>query len=144
MDQLLFILADPLKYVMMIILTTIAHGLYIRSFIGNLGWLDTPMPLVIYLSYPLFLMASSFYDDQKGPSLSIGQRAWLLVIFVFGFLLIMTMLYLSWDPVGFGKITGVQGRYFIPIAPLFFLVSKGAFGIHRSNDGKIRYLLRMP
>ena len=58
-DQLLFILAHPLKYVMMIIMTTIAHGLYIRSFIGNLGWLDTPLPLVIYLSYPLFLMASS-------------------------------------------------------------------------------------
>ena len=126
-DQLLFILAHPLKYVMMIIMTTIAHGLYIRSFIGNLGWLDTPLPLFIYLSYPLFLMASSFYDDQKGASLSIRQRALLLVIFVFGFLLIMTMLYLSWDPVRFVTITGVQGRYFFPIAPLFFLVFQKGF-----------------
>ena len=39
----------------------------------------------------------------------------------------MTMLYLSWDPVGYGTITGVQGRYFIPIAPLFFLVFQRGF-----------------
>ena len=53
-DQLNYIFNHPLTYFMTIIQTLIAHGLYIRSFIGNLGWLDTPLPLGIYLSYPFF------------------------------------------------------------------------------------------
>lgn len=126
-DQLHYILDHPLIYFMTIIQTLIAHGFYIRSFIGNLGWLDTPLPLGIYLSYPFFLLASSLYDDPNRPSLTIKQRVWLLLIFVFGSMLIFTMLYLSWEPVGSESIPGVQGRYFIPIAPLFFLVFQRGF-----------------
>ncbi len=37
------------------------------------------------------------------------------------------MLYLSWEPVGSESIPGVQGRYFFPIAPLFFLVFQRGF-----------------
>lgn len=125
--QLHYILDHPLKYFMTIIQTLIAHGFYIRSFIGNLGWLDTPLPLGIYLSYPFFLLAASLYDYPSRPSLIIKQRAWLLLISVFGSLLIFTMLYLSWEPVGSESITGVQGRYFSPIAPLFFLVFQRGF-----------------
>ena len=45
----------------------------------------------------------------------------------FRILLIFTMLYLSWEPVGAESIPGVQGRYFFPIAPLFFLVFQRGF-----------------
>jgi uncharacterized membrane protein len=126
-DQLQYIFHHPVAYILMIIQSLIAHGFYIRSFIGNLGWLDTPLPLVIYLSYPLFLIASSLLDDPNQLSLTIKQRAGLLLIFTFGFLLIPTLLYIAWEPVGFDSISGIQGRYFSPIAPLFFLVFQKGF-----------------
>jgi uncharacterized membrane protein len=126
-DQLHHILVHPLKYFVMIIQALIAQGFYIPSFVGCLGWLDTTLPLGIYLSYPFFLLASSLYDDPNQSFLTIKQRAWLLLISIFGSMMIFTMLYLSWDPVGSELITGVQGRYFFPIAPLFFLVFQRKF-----------------
>jgi uncharacterized membrane protein len=126
-NQLHYIFDHPLTYFITIINTLIAHGFYIRSFVGNLGWLDTPLPLGIYLSYPFLLLAASMYDTPNRPSLVIMQRAWLLLIFVFGSLSVFTMLYLSWESVGSESIPGVQGRYFSPLAPLFFLIFQRGF-----------------
>jgi uncharacterized membrane protein len=125
--QLDYILDQPLTYFMMIIQALISHGFYIRSFIGNLGWFDTPLPLGIYLSYPFFLLAASLYDDPNQPSFTMKQRVFLLLIFACSAIMIFTMLYLSWNFVGSKSITGVQGRYFLPIAPLFFLVFHRGF-----------------
>jgi uncharacterized membrane protein len=36
--------------------------------------------------------------------------------------LISLLLYLSWTPTAYERVAGIQGRYFIPVAPLFFLL----------------------
>jgi hypothetical protein len=43
-------------------------------------------------------------------------------IFILVVVLLETAIYILWTPVGFPNVEGVQGRYFIPLAPLFFLV----------------------
>jgi uncharacterized membrane protein len=50
------------------------------------------------------------------------QKAVAFSIFAFNSLLMFILMYLSWNPVGAPVIEGIQGRYFIPLAPLLFLL----------------------
>ncbi len=50
------------------------------------------------------------------------QKAVAFSIFALNSLLMFILMYLSWNPVGESVIEGIQGRYFIPLAPLFFLL----------------------
>ncbi|WP_017721847.1 DUF2142 domain-containing protein [Kamptonema formosum] len=50
------------------------------------------------------------------------QKAVAFSIFALNSLLMFILMYLSWNPVGALVIEGIQGRYFLPLAPLFFLV----------------------
>ncbi|HBL17188.1 MAG TPA: hypothetical protein DD417_10700 [Elusimicrobia bacterium] len=67
----------------------------------------------------------SALDEDAGIRLSTRDRLKLAAITAISSLWIVTTQYLSWTEVGAGLIEGVYGRYFIPIAPLFFLPFQG-------------------
>ena len=46
----------------------------------------------------------------------------MLLILVLNIILIATILYISWTPVAKNRVFGLQGRYFIPLAPILFLL----------------------
>jgi uncharacterized membrane protein len=50
------------------------------------------------------------------------DRIGIFFVFLVGVILISTSQYLSWTPLKAGTIEGLQGRYFIPISPLFVLL----------------------
>ena len=63
----------------------------------------------------------SFIDKSKFK-LNSKQKSISLLIFSIIFILAFLFEYISYTAVGKSYILGVQGRYFIPIAPLFFLL----------------------
>lgn len=58
----------------------------------------------------------------KDILISTRQKRILLLILILNVILIATILYISWTPVAKDRVFGLQGRYFIPIAPIFFLL----------------------
>lgn len=125
-EQLVFVLTNPLFNIGLLANTLINYwDFYLASFVGILGWLDTPLqPFAVYGAYALFIILSTVLDKKEEtcntPSLSI--KLLIFGILISTFLCIMYSLYLAWSPVKNPIILGVQGRYFIPLATLFSLV----------------------
>ncbi|MCB1049113.1 MAG: DUF2142 domain-containing protein [Acidobacteria bacterium] len=91
-------------------------GTYGMGIVGVLGWLETPLPKVVYGLFGLMLG----WSILRGSDLSLsrferGGIAFLLVGSI-GYLFLAT--YLTWNPVGNIILEGIQGRYFIPLLPL--------------------------
>ncbi|OGP66800.1 MAG: hypothetical protein A2031_00025 [Deltaproteobacteria bacterium RBG_19FT_COMBO_43_11] len=122
-EQKRFILNNPIQY-MGIIFNTVSYSstFYLDSFVGILGWLNKPLPKWHINLYLWILLITALLFSNKNIRITLTNKLIIASIFTAGVLLIETGLYLVWTPVGGNYILDVQGRYFIPYAPLFFLL----------------------
>ena len=120
--QLGLVFADPVGFARLAGLEYAAHvGNYYRGFIGVLGWLDTFLPDLLHALYGVVLLVAALVDGSREFPIT-GPRRCLLVIMTLGIpVLIALVAYLAFTDVGDDRILGVQGRYFIPFAPVLLL-----------------------
>ncbi|MDZ5648875.1 DUF2142 domain-containing protein [Nitrospirillum sp. BR 11828] len=106
-------------------------GLFFES-IAMLGWLDLRLPKAVYAAWTLALAIAAWVDmrlDTGGrPALCAawGRVRWtevLLLALAAGVAVegIFLAQYLTWTNVGSPTVDGPQGRYFLPLFPLFIL-----------------------
>ena len=121
--QIKFILDDPFRFIG-ILIDTIGKfvGLYFISFIGLFGWVDTPLPPGIIYPYLILLIIIASSSPTKGININLLKKGILFSLFLIGFILVETAMYLYCNPVGCNPITAVQGRYFIAFGPLLFII----------------------
>jgi uncharacterized membrane protein len=93
---------------------------YLETFVGRLGWLSVKLPKWVVTGTFAWLILLSIVDfSTSRDTPSRRTRLISCAIVASGILLIFTWLYLSWCPIGFAyPISGVQGRYFITLAPV--------------------------
>jgi uncharacterized membrane protein len=84
---------------------------YGAEFIGRLGWLDTPLPLWFLLFYLGVLIAYTILDPGSSATVAPWQRIILAAVVAASMLAVSVAMYV----IG-GRIGGIQGRYFHPIA----------------------------
>jgi uncharacterized membrane protein len=118
--QFKFILDHPLHFIATLFRSVFRAYLF-GSVIGRLGWMEQPLPLWIVIPYGLLLVAASF-DGRRTLILSKHQRWFITGLFALLVAILFTGQYLAYTPVGQKAINGLQGRYFIPIAPLLLLL----------------------
>ena len=93
---------------------------------GSLGNMDpvlnTPYIIVLGLAFTLLMLALR----KPGESLKIsgGQRVWIWVICLICLGALMFSMLLAWTPVSASFIRGVQGRYLLPLLPIFAISLK--------------------
>jgi uncharacterized membrane protein len=116
-----------------------AFPMYSRGIIGTLGWLDTFIPLwFIYASYVLIFLVT--LKSRIPPQFSgWWARLVLFGIIILSVLLILISQHLIWDCPGSPAIQNLQGRYFLPLLPLVFLLIKP--GTLRIPQGSSHILL---
>ncbi|MBI3465252.1 MAG: DUF2142 domain-containing protein [Planctomycetes bacterium] len=122
-QQKAHILEDPLGFLGVIVRTVGQYnGLWASSFVGNLGFLDTPLSKQCVVAYLFALVLTALIDNDPRfklgwlPRISIGCIA----LATIGLMLLA--LYLWWTPIDWPVVEGIQGRYFLPCAPLIALV----------------------
>lgn len=122
-ERFIYIVNHPWKLLFLIGNTLYVYGLnYLEQFIGGLGWGETKLPLWHVVSYGLVLVGVALYSHQKDVFVSPQQKLVSLIVAVVNIGLIFTLLYLTWTSLDSNVIHGIQGRYFIPVAPLLFLL----------------------
>lgn len=102
-------------------------GHNIHEFMGVLGWLDTLFPNWFYCLVAGVIgvvLALSGYPALGDRELRQSSPVSALAIFSMALATggVFFSIYVIWTPVGAPVIDGVQGRYFLPIAPFLALV----------------------
>lgn len=122
--QLKFIFSNPLMYLFILFITTCmkAFRLIITS-IGVLGWQDTRLDVITYVTYPLLILLTAL-DSEKFLKKAEAVKMFLLTLF--SYCVIVTLIYLSWTMPKALIVTGLNGKYFTPVL-LPFLISIGQF-----------------
>ncbi|MDJ0869356.1 MAG: DUF2142 domain-containing protein [Myxococcota bacterium] len=124
--QVLHVLSDPLGFLGLLAATLQALAtVYLRTFVGVLGRLDVVLPLWALVAYGGGLLASAALDGPDPEGLTPVHRAFLLALFAGSIGLLFGVVYALWNPAGAYAIEGVQGRYFIPLAPLLLVAIPG-------------------
>ncbi|MCX6251655.1 MAG: DUF2142 domain-containing protein [Bacteroidetes bacterium] len=120
-----FILSNLPRYAGIIINTMLDSDRrynYLLTFVGLFAWVDTPLPDFVIYIYLCLLIFTALSIGNNTISINWKHKLVFLAIIVTCFLLIETGLYLYSNEIGAKIITAVQGRYFIPFAPLLFLL----------------------
>ncbi len=94
-----------------------------QTFVGVLGWLDTPLPTSYYAATAVMLLLAvlaSLPDRQTLDGVARRLAAGILLLGAIGAVFLLE--HLSWSPVGGRVVDGVQGRYFLPIMPFLIFV----------------------
>ncbi len=122
--QLNHIMNDIPSYIILILNSAfiVNHGYVLESFVGFLGWIDVELPKTLTYSFLLFLVISALMMAEGGIKLGLLKKSLLSIILLMGFLIIETAMYLYATSPAKTIIHGVQGRYFIPLAPLVFML----------------------
>ena len=117
-----YVINHPLDFLIIIIKNIYNQKTFqLTSMIGIFGLLDTYLPFVVIPFYTFFLVIMGLTENESEKH-SISFRMKLAILFAISLTVfaIFAGMYILWTPVVFGEIgtkelTGVQGRYFIPL-----------------------------
>lgn len=90
---------------------------YIAQIVGQLGWLDVNLPKPLLWGYSVLLGGLLLFDTRRDLAVHGWQRIVLSLLAVATAALVSAAQYALWTPYGASYVEGVQGRYFLPLAP---------------------------
>ncbi|MFN3522327.1 MAG: DUF2142 domain-containing protein [Phenylobacterium sp.] len=126
--QAALLMAHPLNVWPIAVNTlTLEWDFLLRSAIGILGWLDTPLPKAIYPAAvaAVVLAVLVALGGRTGRAWTATKAAAPVIVALAGGGVFLGM-YLLWTDVGLDKVNGVQGRYLLPLAVFATLLVEGA------------------
>ena len=122
-DQINYIILHPLQYIMVLLRTLLFKTLrIIATSIGFLGWQDTRLWFMTYILYPFAIFISLITGNIKEKIFTKNQEIFITTVLIISYILIVTYMYLSWSAVGNNIVIGLNGKYFMPIALIFFVL----------------------
>lgn len=117
-----YALEHPLQYINMCVETFFEKVDFIATTMGGslLSWLEGTIPSVIVYGLILVVGIYSIYESDK---CMLKNKEKYIFIFVIILDVVLTpIMLLSWTPIDYKYIEGLQGRYFLPVLPLLYFV----------------------
>lgn len=122
-EQVRLILEKPLRYLKVLYRSIRTQEEFIiHTYVGILGWTDTPLPPGWYTSFVVAALGSALLDQSINKRVSLSNKLVLGLTFAAGVFSLAMISYVMWSSPGAAHINGLQGRYFIPFAPLLLLL----------------------
>jgi uncharacterized membrane protein len=135
-----FVLGHPFLFIRMVMANLLGHFVfYVGSFVGYLGWEDTPLPSAFVVLYIAVLCGAGTLGGKGRVSWRSKLIFGLVAVAGVG-LIVGSQLFLG-KPAGGNSLDKSQGRYFIPIAPLlFFLLASDKLAARISRYKLARFI----
>lgn len=124
--QISFVLHHPALFIYALVHTLGIRSIvgWYRGTVGIFGWLTVPLhPAFVYFLPLASLLIVWKFGSRRSDKRSVPCALWYLALAIASAALIMTAMYLMSAQVGMDEVTGVQGRYFIPILVLVGLAA---------------------
>ena len=125
-QQLAFILANPLRYLSVLIGTLYENEFFVGQ-LGLFGWKDLSIPM-LSLTGPLLLGFAALLCAEPQQGLGRRRTAGLGLFAAVYAVGAMTAMYITYTPVAMVRIVGLQTRYFLPV---WLLLTVGAAALLR-------------
>lgn len=137
-----FIFHHPIKYLGIVVNNVIIN--FDEYFTENATFLfyakELPKIFSILITVTLFIIA--FIDNESDKLiLSIGQKVIMLLSIILCWGMVITAIYISFNPALSNNIIGVQHRYFIPIMLPFMLLFRNCSIKHNFKDRNVNYII---
>lgn len=151
--QIEFILKNPFEYCGIIIRTIAQKGdwFIFQLCTGNelmCHAKTTVYPIISYIISIVLVMSLFINEEEKELEVNTLRKLWVGLIILGTSLLIVTAIYIQWTSlfeVGKEIISGIQGRYFIPVvAILIFIVNKTKIETNKKCLFTIVILMQLP
>lgn len=140
--QVLFILQNIPEYAMIVwrFISTEFYSFFLSP-IGNLAYSGTMSSIIVYtlLIYLFILAVTDNVNDEV--TLGVWDRIWLFLAITLSWALVITSLYMGFNPVGSTTILGVQGRYFTPLILPLLLILRGRSIKNGLNEENFNYFI---
>lgn len=136
-----YALHEPLHYLDMALnsYSTYFDLLTINTAGSHLAWLEWTLPLAAVSMFMLIGGVQAIFEKDDMELRKSYKWIGIAVIFI-GLISIPAML-LSWTEAGSRRVEGMQGRYFLPLVPVFyFLITK--YSLHVSAPGNYGWILK--
>jgi uncharacterized membrane protein/tetratricopeptide (TPR) repeat protein len=116
-EQFRLMCRQPGEFLLVVVRTLGYTPLFAEEFVGWLGFADIPMAGWVYVVALTFLVAVC--AAEFGPGSGVTGRQALVAAGVTALVAftVLVIMHLTWDAVG-APVVSLQGRYFIPVAPL--------------------------
>lgn len=128
-----FYIKNPLEFFFVISRTVSDHNIqkfYYESFLGILGWLDTPFGTLHYtFLWRSLLLITALSVSFRNIRHEWPQRALLLAVSVISVLFIFFALLVTWTAHPAQLVSGIQGRYFLIPSIIFAYAIGGNRGL---------------
>lgn len=121
------ILGDPMGSIRFFLRTLQEKGdSYVIEMIGGcLGWLQINIALIYYVPFLIIIVLSMFGVEGEPLSFNFYERFYSLVLVCGSVTLVILSMWLAWTPILYNVVMGVQGRYFLPLVPVLYLIVRG-------------------
>ncbi len=121
--QIKYLKANPKKIIEVVYnAVDVSFTMLVHTYIGVLGWLDVRIPFIfVFLGYTSLFLVLLKENTEEKLKIEWWHRLLMLGIGSVLFFLVYLSQYLSWAGVGTKFCGVIQGRYFIPFMPLFFI-----------------------
>lgn len=122
-QQIYNIIQQPIEYIQLIIETVRFYGIaLIEEWVGKFGWLEIELPTWFVTLYLIMLVLYAIADSSL-LILNKLSKILIFIVFILSIFIIFTTLYIIETPfLKLSYIDGLQGRYFIPLGVLPFLL----------------------
>ncbi len=108
-------------FLKLLLKTLLAYGIsYFYAFIGLLGCNDTPLPFFVMNFYAVLIFTAALIKTESEEAVRLKDKLIFALVFLLTGLVIFVSAFVLFQFHDY--IYGVQGRYFIPMMPLLFLL----------------------
>ncbi|MBT9778370.1 DUF2142 domain-containing protein [Clostridium sp. MCC353] len=144
--SLTYLIHNPVKMIRIFYNTVLYqaehyHLTMIGAYLGNIDEVLN-VPYLAAAAFTLCLIGLALRKPGENLPFKMGARVWIWVLCLgCGAAVCLSML-IAWTPLSSAVIAGVQGRYFLPVLPVFLLTVKNDWVVLTKNgDRAVLYLM---
>lgn len=136
--SLSWVLKNPIETLKIYVRTLFVRGeFYFNTLVGShLGWFQISIPTYAYIPFYFFIIYAFMARDNEICHINFANKLWIFILSILSVVLIFSSLFLAWTPISYDTIAGVQGRYFIPLLIVAFLIIRNKFVTVNHNADK--------
>lgn len=138
-----YLIKNPGKTIRLILNTVCNVHIYFFQMIGSsLGWLEINLPeYLIYILSVLLLLSALKRENTDSSFLNLDSNISLFIVSSLTICFIIGGLAIGWTPITSLIVLGIQGRYFLPVAPFVYIqCKKSGIVVDAKADKRLLFL----